>query len=83
MPRNQEVVSAIILSSLLAVLSAGVTASAAPAQAKSKPSPRAESVLTLETPALSFRLSPQDGSYQILDKQTNVTWCSNPYERRF
>jgi len=83
MPRNQEVVSAIILSSLLAVLSAGVTASAGPAQAKSKPSPRAESVLTLETPALSFRLSPQDGSYRILDKQTKVIWRSNPYERRF
>ena len=83
MPRNQEVASAIILTSVLAVLSAGGTASAGPAQAKSKPSPGAESVLTLETPALSFRLSPQDGSYQILDKQTNVTWRSNPYERRF
>jgi hypothetical protein len=83
MPRNQQGASAIILSSALAILFAGVTAPGAPARAKSKPAPRVESVLTLETRALSFRLAPQDGSYQILDKQTNVVWRSNPYQRRF
>lgn len=38
---------------------------------------------TLETPALIFRLSSENGSYEILDKQGNITWRSNPYEPRF
>ncbi len=38
---------------------------------------------TLETPFLRFRLSPQEGRYEILDKKTQVTWYSNPYWPRF
>lgn len=45
-------------------------------------SPLSDSV-TLETPFLRFRLSPQDGRYEILDKKTQVTWHSNPYRSRF
>jgi hypothetical protein len=38
---------------------------------------------TIETPFVRFSLSPEDGSYEIADKQTNVTWRSNPYQPRF
>jgi len=40
-------------------------------------------VTTLETPFLRFRLWPETGSYEFEDKQTNVTWRSNPFQRRF
>lgn len=38
---------------------------------------------TLETSFVRFRLSPENGRYEILDKQANVTWRSNPYALRF
>ena len=38
---------------------------------------------TIETPFIRFSLSPENGSYEIVDKQTNVTWRSNPYQPRF
>jgi len=44
---------------------------------------RSESAPVLDTRFLTFRLSPQDGSYEILDKQTRVSWRSNPYKPRF
>ncbi|MBI2946265.1 MAG: hypothetical protein HYY23_01375 [Verrucomicrobia bacterium] len=36
----------------------------------------------LETPMLRFSLSPDDGSYSIEDKPTEVTWRSNPFQPR-
>jgi hypothetical protein len=36
----------------------------------------------LESPYIKLEVS-NNGSYQILDKQTKVTWHSNPYIRRF
>jgi hypothetical protein len=44
---------------------------------------RSETAPVLDTRFLTFRLSPQDGSYEILDKQTRVSWRSNPYKPRF
>jgi hypothetical protein len=38
---------------------------------------------TLETPALVFRITAEDGGYEILDKRANVAWRSDPYEPRF
>ena len=38
---------------------------------------------TIETPSLRMSLSPEDGRYEILDKQTGVTWRSNPFLARF
>lgn len=37
----------------------------------------------LETPFLQFSANPDNGSYEILDKQTSVRWKSNPYQPRF
>ena len=45
--------------------------------------PGESNAVTLETPALAFRISPQTGSYEIHDKQAGVFWRSNPYEPRF
>jgi len=36
----------------------------------------------LESRYLRFEVS-EDGSYRALDKQTNVTWRSSPYVKRF
>jgi hypothetical protein len=38
---------------------------------------------TVETPRVRFTLSPEDGRYEITDKQAGVTWKSNPYQARF
>ena len=43
----------------------------------------AHDVVTLETPALSFRVTPDNGRYEIVDKPGNVVWRSNPYVPRF
>ena len=37
----------------------------------------------LVTPYLSFRVTPETGSYEIIDKATGMTWQSNPYRPRF
>ncbi len=39
--------------------------------------------VVLETPFIRLRLAPSNGSYEIIDKQGNVTWRSNPYLSRF
>ncbi|HET7100481.1 MAG TPA: DUF5696 domain-containing protein [Terriglobia bacterium] len=39
--------------------------------------------VTLETPFWTFRLWQATGRYELLDKQTRVTWSSNPYQQRF
>jgi len=36
-----------------------------------------------ETPFLRFEVLPGTGRYEILDKQANVVWKSNPYQPRF
>lgn len=38
---------------------------------------------TLDTPALRFSLSAATGTYELLDKQSGVTWRSNPRQARF
>jgi len=40
-------------------------------------------VIALETPWLSLSLSAETGSYELEDKQTKVTWRSNPFRQRF
>ena len=37
----------------------------------------------IETPSLSFQISPGTGRYGIVDKQAKVLWKSNPFEARF
>ncbi|MBI4659048.1 MAG: hypothetical protein HY735_09405 [Verrucomicrobia bacterium] len=38
---------------------------------------------SFETRFIRFQLSPENGSYEILDKRANVTWRSNPFRQRF
>jgi hypothetical protein len=57
-----------------------VSAAQAPAPSRQ---PRAGHAVSLDTPFLSLRLSPESGSYEIVDKQGKVTWRSNPYKGRF
>jgi hypothetical protein len=72
-----------VLASFLTTLVLASVASAAQAPAPAGQTRRSPNVVTLETAFLRFRLSPGNGNYEILDKQTNVTWRSNPYEPRF
>lgn len=37
----------------------------------------------VDTPAFRFRIQPETGRYEILDKQAGVTWQSNPWQARF
>jgi len=39
--------------------------------------------VSFETPYLRFTVSPENGAYEILDKQSGVIWKSNPYQARF
>lgn len=43
----------------------------------------AEPSQSIETRKLRFALSPDTGSYALTDKETGVTWQSNPYAPRF
>ena len=72
-----------VLASFLSTLVLASVAAAVQASAPAKQTRRPTHAATLETAFLRFRLSPQNGNYEILDKQTNVTWRSNPYEPRF
>jgi hypothetical protein len=74
---------AVILSSLVTTLILAGVASARQAPAEPKQGPSERIAVTIETPSLSFRLSPENGSYEILDKQGKVAWRSNPYQPRF
>lgn len=38
--------------------------------------------LLLDSPKISFSISPGSGAYQIADKRTGVTWSSNPRQPR-
>jgi hypothetical protein len=48
-----------------------------------KPGNAKQDLKRLDTPYLSVHISPENGRYEILDKQTHVTWRSNPYQARF
>jgi len=37
----------------------------------------------VKTSKLRFRLWPKTGRYELVDKQTGVTWQFNPYQPRF
>jgi predicted dehydrogenase len=37
----------------------------------------------LETPQVKFEMSSQTGGFEVLDKQAQVSWQSNPYRSRF
>jgi hypothetical protein len=37
----------------------------------------------IDTPSIRFALWPQDGHYEITDKQAGLVWKSNPYRARF
>ena len=76
-------VGMMVLASFLTTLVLASVASAAQASAPAEQTRRSPNVVSLETAFLSLRLSPENGNYEILDKQTNVTWRSNPYEPRF
>ncbi len=39
--------------------------------------------LRLESPKISFSISPDSGAYQLTDKRTGVVWSSNPRQSRF
>jgi hypothetical protein len=81
-PRKFRVGMMVIASFLTTLVLTSVT-SAAQALVPAKQLQRSPNVVTLETAFLRFRLSPENGNYEILDKQTNVTWRSDPYEPRF
>jgi len=69
---------------LVVWLAASLLAAAAPAAwAESKPGNAKRDSATLDTPHLRIHISPENGRYEILDKQTRVTWRSNPYQARF
>lgn len=50
---------------------------------KSAQDQAAQDPVTLETSFWVFRLWQDTGRYEILDKQTGVTWRSNPFRQRF
>lgn len=56
-----------------------------PAAASPTPAgfPDAQGSASLETPFWVFRLRRATGEYELLDKQTGVTWHSNPFKPRF
>lgn len=39
--------------------------------------------VSLDTPAASLRISPENGTFEIKDKAGGVTWRSNPFNVRF
>jgi len=41
------------------------------------------SPVEIRTANLTFRISPENGCYEIADQAGNVTWTSNPYKPRF
>ena len=67
----------------LAALSSRATGFAAVADPKADGSQDAQTPVTLESPFWLFRLWQATGRYEILDKQTGVTWRSNPFRQRF
>lgn len=67
----------------LGALSGGTTGFAAVADPHAAGSQDAKSPTTLETPFWVFRLWQATGRYELLDKQTGVTWRSNPFRQRF
>jgi hypothetical protein len=44
---------------------------------------KAADAVTLDTSAFRFSLSPDTGTYEILDKRAGVNWRSNPLHSRF
>ena len=67
----------------LGTLSGGTTGLTAVAIPKVGQSPDAQSPATLQTPFWTFRIWQATGRYELLDKQTGVTWRSNPFQQRF
>ena len=67
----------------LGALSGGTAGFAAVAGPRAGASDDAQNPVTLETPFWAFRLWQATGRYQLLDKQTGVTWRSNPFRKRF
>ena len=45
-------------------------------------SPRATGEESIETPYIRFSISPRNGQYEIVDKQSNALWNSNPFHER-
>jgi hypothetical protein len=41
-----------------------------------------DNVVSIESEFVKFSISPENGSYCFLDKQTGVAWNSNPYQER-
>ena len=69
---------------LISLVAAILLIAAAPAAwAGSKPRNARRESTTLDTLHLRFRISAENGRYEILDKQTRVTWRSNPDQMRF
>ena len=71
------------LTLILAFLSPAAARSGKAFDAEARVRTSAGNKVTLETPALVFRIAPENGSYGILDKRANVTWSSSPQEPRF
>jgi hypothetical protein len=67
----------------LGTLSGTTTAFAAGAGPKAAAPQNDQNPITLETPFWAFRLWQATGRYELLDKQTGVTWRSNPFRQRF
>jgi hypothetical protein len=67
----------------LGALSGGTTGLAAVADPKAAGLQDVQSPVTLETPFWVFRLWQATGRYELLDKQTGVTWRSSPFRQRF
>ena len=62
------------------VLPADSIAANGPGQNTSSSDPVGEG--SIETPYIHFSISPRDGQYKIVDKQSKVQWNSNPFHAR-
>jgi Family of unknown function (DUF5696) len=67
----------------LGTLSGGTAGFAAGVDPKPAAPQDEQSPVTLETFFWAFRLWQATGRYELLDKQTGVTWRSNPFHQRF
>ena len=67
----------------LGALSGGTTGFAALTDPNAGETQDDQSPVTLQTPFWIFQLWKATGRYLLLDKQTGVTWRSNPFRQRF
>jgi Family of unknown function (DUF5696) len=67
----------------LGTLSSGTAGFSAVGNPKPAAAQNDQSPVTLETSFWVFRIWKDTGRYELLDRQTGVTWRSNPFQQRF